>query len=177
MKWIFLIAIFATHEAWAATTNHKAHVHGIAKITLALEDETHGTIDLDCPAESIYGFEHVANTPAEKAAQAKGLGQLRGHPGSIVRLPSECEIKTVKVEMEKAEAGEKEAPSEEHHGEHADVNASYSVKCVNSLKGARAWIGMFDVFPRLKAVSFQVLSPSGQSEKKIQSSHEFVTLP
>ena len=175
---LYLPILFLSLTAPAGTVNHKAHVHGAAKIVLALETSTQGTIDLDVPAESIYGFEHKATTKADKEAEAKGLKPLKGNPYSIIRLPSDCEIKVIKVEMEKAEDDKhEEVKGDEHHGEHADINASYSVKCVKPISGIKAWIGMFDIFPRLKTVSFQVLTSSGQTETKVQSSHEFITLP
>ena len=174
-----LILILAA-PAFAGTTNKHAHVHGAAKITLALESFKEGTINLDVPAESIYGFEHKANTKAEKEAQEKGFKPLKGNPYSIIRVPSDCEIKVVKVEIEKAEEGEQHEAGhkeDEHHGEHADINASYSLKCVNSLAGVKLWVPMFDVFPRVKAVSLQVLSPNGQMEKKFTNSNEYLIVP
>jgi hypothetical protein len=170
-----LVFLVPVHSACAGTTNKKPHVHGLAQVTLALESGKSGTIDLDVPAESIYGFEHEARTKADKAAQSRGLGLLRGHPEEIVKLPSGCSVRTAKVEMEKAE--HEEEPAGERHGEHADVNASYAVKCGKSLKGSAVRVGMFSLFPRLKAASFQVLTGSGQVEKKVESSDESVIVP
>jgi len=175
---LFSLFLFFSESTLAGTANHKAHVHGSAKVTLALETTTTGTIDLDVPAESIYGFEHKANSKNDKAAEDKGLKPLRGNPYSVVRLPTDCEVKVQKVEreQEKEEPGAKEE-HDEHHGEHADITATYSVKCVNSLKGVKVWVPMFDVFPRVKAVSLQVLTPGGQVEKKFKNSSEFLVLP
>lgn len=178
MRYALLLPLLLSTPALAGTTNHHAHVHGAAKVTLALETYLTGTIDLDVPAESIYGFEHKASTKADKEAQEKGFKPLKNNPYSIVRLPSDCEVKMIKVETEKAEAEEKPEPGEEeHHGEHADINASYSLKCTNSLAGAKIWVGMFDVFSRVKSVSLQVLTPHGQSEQKITSSHDSLIIP
>ena len=173
MKYALGVSLLFCFPAQAGTTNHHAHVHGAAKVTLALETYLAGTIDLDVPAESIYGFEHKASTRADKEAQERGFKPLRNNPYSILRLPSDCEVKMIKVEAEKAEAEEKPEPGEEeHHGEHSDINASYSLKCTNSLAGAKIWVGMFDIFSRVKSVSLRVLTPNGQTEQKITSSHD-----
>jgi hypothetical protein len=179
MKNIYLAVLFISASAMAGTVNHKPHVHGLAQVTLALEDEKSGTIDLDVPAESIYGFEHKARTKADKAAQATGLGILKAHPASIVKLPEGCEVKTEKVEMEAAghEEPHEKAEKGEHEGEHADVNASYSVQCKESLKGKEASVGLFALFPHVKQASFQVLAPSGQAEKKVRNSHDSLVIP
>ncbi|MGZ6469111.1 MAG: ZrgA family zinc uptake protein [Bdellovibrionota bacterium] len=178
-KWFLLIlaGVLSTHHAAWAEANKKAHVHGAAKLTLALESATQGTIDLDVPADSIYGFEHKATSKQDKEAQEKGLKKLRDNPASLVRMPAGCTVKTVKVglEAEEHEEGPKEAG--EHHGEHADVNASYSVACASTLKGAKVTIALFELFPKIKGVSFQVLSPTGQTESKVQNSHDSIILP
>jgi hypothetical protein len=85
-------------------------------------------------------------------------------------------VKTQKVEIE-AEEDEKKENKSEHHGEHADVNASYSVTCTEPLKGKRVTISVMDLFPSIKTVSFQALTPTGQTEKKVQAANEFVPLP
>jgi hypothetical protein len=51
---------------------HSAHVHGTAKLDIAIEERT-ATVEFEAPAESIIGFEHKAKTAAD---QQKDRGQV-----------------------------------------------------------------------------------------------------
>lgn len=150
----------------------KAHEHGMAKLILAIETDTTGTIDLDVPADSIYGFEHKAKSKADKAAQEKGFKKLKD--SSVIQFPAGCTVTNQKVELE---AADHEAHHDEHEGEHADVSASYSVKCASDLSGKKVSVSLFSAFPKIKAISFQILSPKGQTENKVKKGNELILIP
>ena len=169
--------------AQAETQNHKAHVHGTAKLILALETETTGTIDLDCAADSIIGFEYEAKTKKDQDTRDQAFQKLRDHAVSVVNFDPSlgCEIVATKAEMEKEEGKEsvadKTAASEKAHGQHSDVNASFNVKCKRPLSGSKVEIGLIALFPKLKTVSFQVLSSSSQTESTVKNEHTPVSIP
>jgi len=153
-----------------AIENHKAHVHGVAKLTLAMENSTHAEIDLDVPGDSIFGFEHKATSSADKKSQAAGFSKLREQAQSVIQFDPSlgCAVSVKKVEIEKEESGS---------GEHSDVNASYSVECKKPLSGTKLTMGLIRLFPKIKNVSLQILSSIGQTQKTVHDSSEIITLP
>jgi len=79
----------------AAAVHQHAHVHGIAKLGVAVQDKT-VTIALESPLDSLIGFEHRASTPAQQSlvdalqARMKAPEELfRFDPGSLRRPTSE----------------------------------------------------------------------------------------
>ena len=158
--------------AFSGTTNHKAHVHGNAKLILALESDTQGNVDLDVPAESIFGFEHKARTQKDKVSEKAGLEKLRKAVPEVIRFSPDlgCTFKVSKLELEAEEKdSDHDEKAEELHGEHEDVNLSYQVQCKKSLKGSSVQVGLIDAFSRIKGVSFQILKESGQKEQVVNN--------
>lgn len=167
MKCIYIL-LLASSLAFAGPTL-KPHVHGVGKITLALESPTSGTLELDCPGDSIMGFEHEARTEADKNAQNKAFDRLRNQPDHIVIFDegSGCTVTTKDVGLEKGEENSK----------HKDINASYTVVCAKALSGTKVHMGIMDLFPKIKKLSFEVLGDAGQKQATVESSHESISLP
>lgn len=149
----------------------KAHVHGNAKITIALDSPTKANLDLDAPGESIFGFEHTATTDAEKKTFSSALNTLRTQGGTLVQFDSSlgCTFTTKSVGLEKEEH-DSGAPAEKGSGQHQDVNASYEVNCKNPITGSAAKVGIMKLFPRVKKVTVQFLSETNQFEKTFTAS-------
>ncbi|MDR3606272.1 MAG: DUF2796 domain-containing protein [Oligoflexia bacterium] len=168
----------------AGTQNHKAHVHGNGKIDIALESPTKAIIELDFPGDSIFGFEHQARSAKDKQAEAQAFQKLRTQTDSIVQFDPSlgCQYKVNKVELEKEDhdADQKAESSggskSEHHGEHADVNASYEVNCAKPMTGSQIKVPMMTLFPKIKKISVQILKESGQTQKEISNADEAISL-
>ena len=78
--------------------NHKAHVHGVAQLTLAMEGNTL-EIGFDSPSFNILGFEHKANTPDQRKLVARAEKTLE-QPGRLfVFSGTRCEIQHVTLDM------------------------------------------------------------------------------
>ena len=153
---------------YAETQNHKAHVHGAAILILAMETEITGSIDLDSAADSIMGFEHEAKSKADQAAKIAAFKMLRDQAASIIKFDKSlgCTVTATKVEMEK-----------EAHGQHADINASFSVSCKKPVSGSQVEIGLIGMFPKLKKVSLQILSSSTQTQSDVNHEHTLILVP
>jgi hypothetical protein len=167
------------NSALAETHNHKAHVHGAAKLTLALETETSGTIDLDCAADSIVGFEYEAKTKKDQNTRDQAFQKLRDHASSVLIFNPElaCTVTATKVEMEKEESKAEAPVAESMHGQHSDVNASFKFSCKKKLSGSTLQVGLIALFPKLKSVSLQILSDTTQTESIVKNEHDPVTVP
>ena len=158
----------------------KAHVHGSAQLTIALEDDKSLQVDLDSPADSIVGFEHKARSEPDKKTQAAALAHLEKGLSQLVEFPGElgCKVSDAKVGMEaeehEAKAVKKPAAAESAHGEHSDVNATFALKCEKPVTGHSAKIGLIGLFPKVKSVSVKVLGPTAQNEKKMSRNGESI---
>lgn len=123
------------HDQHQEHRQHGAHVHGIAALNLALEDNE-VQIELDSPAANIVGFEHAPSSPDDHAALDKAVATLKdGERLFKFNDEADCRMETASVTSallddahdghaeEKAGAhahAEKEGHRhEEHEGEHA----------------------------------------------------------
>lgn len=159
----FLFASFAI----AGTQNHKAHVHGMGKLTIALETEKDGSVALDIPAESFLGFEHPAKTASEKKTMKDAFDKFKNNLNSVVQFDPGlgCAFSDAKIEFERPEPGAAETG-------HADLNASYSVHCAKELQGSSFHVPLMNLFPRIKQISVQIITQTGQTENKVSHAEE-----
>ena len=127
---IFTVLIFYTiggaQSAQAeGHKQHKAHVHGIAHLNLAL-DHHELYIEFISPAADIVGFEHTPKTEKEKSAMQKALGKLRVgdriftfSPGADVRFEKAVVQTGLQHECEHDHGHEKN-DSHHHDSDHHD---------------------------------------------------------
>ena len=173
---LILVILLASPSTFAET--HKAHVHGLAKVALAVETENTANIDLDVAGDSIMGFEHPAKSEKDKKTMADSFQKLKSDAASVIRFDPalKCVVTVKEVGLEKAEP--KEVNSKEAaHGEHSDVNASYSVKCEKSLSGSKVQVGLIALFPKVKSATLEILTTKGQTQETVKSEHYSVTIP
>ncbi len=104
-----------------------AHEHGIARLGLAV-DGTRLTVDLELPAESVFGFEHAPRSEEERATVAEALDRLRTGGAGLVAFPdgATCAVDSAEVQgpevAEDDHAGEDEHVHEDEHA-HEDQHA------------------------------------------------------
>ena len=107
-----------THSGKAAvsdTRSAESHTHGDASLAIVL-DGSMLTVELDTPLYNVLGFEHKAETAAQKAALLKAETVLtRGGPLFVFNSEAGCSIirDTISVELEHHE-------DEDHEGDHDD---------------------------------------------------------
>ena len=174
MKLLTLITILLSTPTIAET--HKAHVHGLAKVALAIETPTTANIDLDVAGDSIMGFEHPATTAKDKKTMEDSFNKLKTGAASVIKFDPvlKCVITAKEVGLEKEEAP-KGTPTE--HGQHADVNASYTVKCEKPLSGSKIQVGLIALFPKVKSANLEILTATGQIQQNVKGEHDSVTIP
>ncbi len=77
-----------------------AHEHGIARLGLAV-DGTRLTVDLELPAESVFGFEHAPRSAEERATVAEALDRLRTGGARLIAFPegaTTCALDSAEVQ-------------------------------------------------------------------------------
>jgi hypothetical protein len=152
------LALFVASLLGAQQRGHKAHEHGHAKLNIAFETTTGapvGAIELESPADSILGFEHVAKTPADKARQEKALALLKARFGEMVVLPAGCKMTPAKVEVHV-------------EGQHAEVHAEFTAKCAGPIAGKTISFGFAKVFPKIEEVEVQMIAGTQQAKLEVE---------
>ena len=105
-----------------------AHEHGIARLGLAV-DGARVTIDLELPAESVFGFERAPRSAEERAAAAEALDRLRTGGARLIAFPdgAACALDSAEVQapegVEGDQAGEEEHAHEDEHAHEEDEHA------------------------------------------------------
>ena len=160
---------------------HGAHEHGKATLSIALDGNTL-SIRFESPADSIYGFEHVAKSASDIAARDKAIGTLKNDPLSLFSLNSGLGCKIAKADVDpfakddhdpadhkaKSNADSKtEAAQHGEHGEHAEVHATYTIACDKSPVGTELSVNLFAQFSRLNGIETQYISDKKQHGKTL----------
>ena len=154
--------------AWAKKAGHKAHVHGAAQLSFAVEDKSM-TVLLESPGDSILGFEHKAESEADKAKVTEAVTTIETGFSSWIVLDAAlgCTWTKTKIDAQvmedasHADAGHKKGKHK--HADHSEVHVEYAVSCQSSLKGADVKIDFGTPFPRISKLNVQVLGDKSTS--------------
>jgi hypothetical protein len=154
-----------------AGSKHKAHQHGVAKIDIAIESKeaTSATIEIESPAESIYGFEHEAKSDADKAKIEAANTKLGSEILNMIKFDAAlgCSATTTKIDHEIEKQDKKtdahKGKEKKHHGEHSEVHAEFAVTCQKPIAGTQLSFDFASSFSGLKTVKVQALVGGAQS--------------
>jgi hypothetical protein len=149
---------------------HKAHVHGVAALSLAVDGGTL-SITLEAPLDGFVGFERPPRTDAERKTAAEALARLK--EGATLFKPDAaagCTLAEATVDAPVLQPGAKAA------GEHADLDASYTFRCSNPQALRSVDVALFDAFQRLTRIEVQVAGAKAQSKTTLRRPARTVTL-
>lgn len=176
------------NKAGEDTRSAKAHSHGEAKLALVL-DGTVVTAALDTPLFNILGFEHEAETGAQKAAVQKAENVLAGGAQLFVFNPqAECTPSNGALSIEIGEHDEDDhddhaddhdadhadhADHDDHddhddHGEdekvHKDIDLEYTYHCEHPERLAHITVNLFEHFEHMSEIELIYLGPDTQKQ-------------
>jgi len=176
-----LAAGLATLFAAGAAAQQHAHVHGRAELNVAVDAQT-VTVQLESPLDSLLGFERAPRTDAERKRVADAVKRLQAADKLFRVDPAgQCTLKTVELESEvlglgkdaaaapqaAAKGHDKHDHKDGHDDEHADIDVTAVFGCANAAKARFIDVGLFEAFPRYKAIDAQVAAPGGQSKRTL----------
>ena len=170
---IVLFCVLSSSLVFSHQREHSAHVHGQGKISIAF-DQTSGSIDMEVPAEVLFGFEHEAKTEKDQKTQSEALAKLESSMTDMVRFDESLGCVTKKKNIEVKIEKQEEKKGKHVHGQHSDVDAEFEVTCQKSPLNSKLIINIQKYFPRLKKTEVQVLL--GNIQKKIQATQNGTTL-
>jgi Protein of unknown function (DUF2796) len=165
---IFAWAIHVANAGAAGKKRHQhgAHVHGTAKLDIAIEGRT-ATVEFASPAESIVGFEHQAKTAADQQKQAKALDLLKNKIGGMVIFEPAlgCRWSPTNLDIVRQDQ------------EHAEVHGVFAVTCDSPLAGSRVRFAFTKEFPTLRTVNVQLVAATQQVGATIQQDRGVMEAP
>ena len=172
-----------------------AHEHGIARLGLAV-DGTRLTIDLELPAESVFGFEHTPSSEEERAIVAEALDRLQTGGARLFVFPegTTCTLDSAEVEgPESAEDdqvgeddhvhddehvhedeadAEDESDAEDEGTVHDDVHLLASLTCSHEPIGP-ASLRFADLLPDVEQVDMTVFTARGEAAARVAPDASF----
>lgn len=149
---------------------HSAHVHGIARLTLAMQGTTL-EIMLESPADSLFGFEHAPATPEEQARADKVLAQLKDSR-LLFNVAEKAGCATTRTEIDAPFVQAGKGASEGH----ADVSATYVLECKQPQKLTTLSLPMFSTFPALRKLTVDYVTDSKQGSQTLTPQQTTMTL-
>jgi hypothetical protein len=164
----------AVAQSAGGAVHQHAHVHGVAKLGVAVQGAT-VTLALESPLDSLIGFEHAPRSAAERAAVAALRATMQA-PRELFKFNTEAACSLVKAEAESALFAAAPAASASASSEHADLDASFEYACAQPAKLATLDVDLFKVYPRLHSVSVEVATDKGQSKQALTSVAHVVVL-
>ncbi len=93
-----------------------AHEHGVVRMGLAV-DGARLTLDLQAPADALFGFEHQPESEEERRIVAEALDRLRAEAGTAISLPAELACTAETVEIVEAPGVGHDEGDEDHAGD------------------------------------------------------------
>ncbi|MGI9304908.1 MAG: DUF2796 domain-containing protein [Gammaproteobacteria bacterium] len=145
---------------------HGAHEHGAAVLNVVLEgNRLH--LELETPAINIVGFEHRPTDGAQEQIVEDAAATL-ADGGKMFAFPLSADCFTFKVEVESAlltghDEKHKEDADEEDHSE---FHVVYEFTCSGN-EVQYIDVGLFSLFPGTEEIEARVVTPSGQTSRKV----------
>ena len=154
-----------------------AHEHGTSTLNIAFDGGTL-MMELEAPGADIVGFEHAAETDADKAA-IEAAEAVLADPATLFVLPAAagCTLASADAHL----AGEDhdhdhghshdhghDAAAETEGATHSEFHAEYSFDCADPAAVTTIGFGFFDAFPNAQKVEVQVVGPNGASAFEVE---------
>lgn len=175
---VFAIQAGSLAAVWAAEREHGAHVHGVSRLNVAIEGHT-VLMEWIAPGADIVGFEHPAETDADKASVQEAVHALEAATGLFVFPPeAACRLENAEVETsllehqdehdEHHDEGHDEHHDDEHHDEtHSEFEIRYGFHCDQPDRLDHIEVKVFERFPGAEEIDAQVIAPGGQTAQEL----------
>lgn len=176
----FLLAISLT----ARSVGQEAHTHGLATLTLALENDVL-EIQFESPTANLVGFEHKATSPKEKKAVTQTETTLKKSNQLFSFVGTNCQPKKTIVDASGVMAQQDNKREEyEHHDHskgqdesgHSEISAQYRFSCNNPKKLASVSVVLFNQFPGIEKIDAMWITEIKQGAVTLTSNKNTISL-
>ncbi|MBP6225440.1 MAG: DUF2796 domain-containing protein [Rhizobacter sp.] len=150
------------------------HVHGVARLDVAVE-AGQVVLQFETPLDSLLGFERAPRGADETRRAELAIAALKA-ADALFRFTPAAGCTPARVDLRSAalKLGSPD-PAEAHEG-HADLDATYVFKCVDSAKAAEVDVGLFEAFSRLQGLKVEVVTARGQFKRDLKRPAKRVSL-
>lgn len=166
----YLPCLIALFSLTAIAQQHAAHVHGTAKLDVAIDGNT-VTLLLDSPMDSLAGFEHRASSAKDQAtlntlqAALQDAGTL-----FVFSQDANCTVQSATVASPLfTETGDDHAhETHDQHGHdhgdatHSDLDGEFVFQCASPDKLEALTVNLFDIAANLHDLDVSLAGPRGQ---------------
>jgi hypothetical protein len=121
-------------------------------------------LELESPAMNLVGFEHAAESDADKAKVAAARSRLQDPQALFGLSAGDCTVSEAELESALFEDDE----HEEHHdhdedSEHSEIHAHYQLDCKKPGELKQLNLSeLFKRFPTTEKIQVQLIGPNGQ---------------
>lgn len=181
----YLLTVLLLVPALATAASQDAHTHGLATLTLALEN---GILEIhfESPAANLVGFEHEARSDDEKGAVARAETILKEPLGLFVFGGTNCQLKSAAVDVSGVvdEEQHTEDKSHDHHGHdeehqdrgHSEISAEYRFSCKNAKQLDSVSVDLMAQFPGIEKIDAMWITESKQGAVTLTSKNKVIAL-
>ena len=174
---IALVGLAALSASEDTTQSHRAHVHGVGQLTIAMDETGRIEAELDAPGDTVFGFEGEPSSSAQHEAAERARAILLDGT-RIVEFSSaaSCTFEHADLaedahdedgqdeDSERHEDGEHDHDNDDHAARHAhsDIRVTYHFACSRPGRLQTVGTGLFDLFERFQKIDTVWLSRQGQ---------------
>lgn len=179
-------------SAVQAHPSHQAHVHGVGKLDVVLDGQSL-SLHLDSPLVNLLGFEHRAQSSADRQA-VQDMSQTLRHAAAIfVTSPTAaCRLSRVKLAataLEPSLLGEADAPktainatfttttASQTRQDHSDLDADFVFHCAAPQHLQQIDVKLFDAFKNFVQIDVQLVTDRRQSAVKLTPLSSSLAIP
>lgn len=168
--------------------NLDAHVHGIAILSIAIEDKEI-EIEFTSPSEAIVGFEYLAKSHDEIHAVKDAEKHLLDGETFFEFDGADCKLEHQHVDVSGLLAKAQQANEEHGHDDHKDydhddhktsthseVAAEYHFACDSTAKLKRIEVKLINEFERIEVIKVQWVSLAHQGSARLDKEHDHIDL-
>lgn len=146
-----------------------AHEHGVGRLDIAFE-ANRIAITLEAPGADIVGFEHEAESDADRAAVDRAIAALE-KPLDLLLLPEAagCAVSEAHAALS-GDDHDDEKPHDDHaagdahahgEGEHSEFHAEYVLTCADPAAVTQIDFAYFKTFENARELEVQLVSDKG----------------
>jgi len=156
----------------AAWAQGHAHVHGLAKMDIAVETKKI-TVSLSTPLDNLVGFERAPRTDSERKRADEAVAQLRAGD-QMFRFDPAALCKMTRVELSSAALKLGQAAAAPKDG-HAELQGDWEFSCGDATLARHVDVGLF-AFNQIKRVEVQLALPKAQLKRELKRLNQRLVL-
>jgi len=156
----------------AALAQGHAHVHGVAKMDIAVEAKKI-TVNFETPLDNLVGFERAPRTDSERKRADDAVARL-GAGDQMFKFDPAAGCKMARVDLTSAvlKLGQAEAAPKDGH---AELEGVWEFDCTDATLARHVDVGLF-AFNQLKRVQVQLALPKAQLKRELKRPNQRIVL-